>query len=240
MTADPAFDTPQYDATSAAIAAALKPDPAAIKPARCPGYECVPGRTWTEAHRDDPDPEPGFPPGHFWYAAPDHTESYMAHGDDAVKIAAARADGIAELDEHGVSLHDLAAAAVARSEILRAETMPDLPPPPADLGTDAVILGWYQAIGALDTQIAEIEDELAPLREQRDRAVLHVQEAMGDAEIGLVAGRVVVTWKWSKPRRVIDQAALEAAFGKDVVARRFMKDARAARPFRLAGKGGSR
>lgn len=46
------------------------------EPQRCPGYECGPGRTWIEAHKDEPaGRELVLPPGHFWY----EEGGYIAH-----------------------------------------------------------------------------------------------------------------------------------------------------------------
>jgi hypothetical protein len=222
MTAEHAFDTPNYQATSAQLAKV---------PDRCPGYECLPGRTWTEAHRDDPG-DPGYPPGHFWYA--DGQQSYMAHGD-----------GTGLDPDPAATLQPFAQPApVTPAEAATAQVLEDLAAPPAAVDLDQLAdpapLAWYTAIEGWDAEIAALEDQIVPLKEKRERASEIIQAAMGDAEEARIKGRPVVTWKTSKPAQRLDRKALEAAYGADVIAG-FLVDNKAARPFKiLPRRGGAR
>lgn len=90
---------------------------------------------------------------------------------------------------------------------------------------DPVAAAWLTAAKAAKAEIARLE-------EIRDRAVEHVQAAMGDREEATVGGHPAVTWAWSKPGKRLDRKALEADHGPEFVAK-YLVDNTPARPFRI-------
>ncbi len=88
---------------------------------------------------------------------------------------------------------------------------------------------WLAAARAAKARIAELE-------QVAERAIGHVQAAMGDADEATVGGRTAVTWAWSKPGKRLDRAALEADFG-DLKA--YEVDNKPARPFRIVTEDGA-
>lgn len=94
-----------------------------------------------------------------------------------------------------------------------------------DLDKDPVIAAWFQAIEGWDQQLAEI-------KEKRERAVELIKAAMGDAEQARIGGKPVATWAWSKPGQRIDRKKLEGDYGADVIAA-YLVDNAPARPFKI-------
>lgn len=64
----------------------------------------------------------------------------------------------------------------------------------------------------LDTirEYQEINTQIAELRERQATLRARIEDALGDDDTGTILGVPVITWKWSKPRR-LDQKALKAA-----------------------------
>lgn len=92
-----------------------------------------------------------------------------------------------------------------------------------ELGPTTV--AWLKAAQAASAEIAR-------LTEIRDRAVEHVQAAMGDTEQATIGGKPAVTWAWSKPGQRLDRKKLEENFGADVIAG-YLVDSKPARPFKI-------
>lgn len=90
---------------------------------------------------------------------------------------------------------------------------------------DATAAAWLRAAQAANAEIAR-------LTEIRDRAIEHIQAAMGDQETATVGGRPAVTWAWSKPGQRLDRKKLEGDFGADVIAV-YLVDNKPGRPFRI-------
>lgn len=109
-------------------------------------------------------------------------------------------------------------------------TLPPPPAPPGAVELDQTAAAWYQALCAAD-------DEIAQLKEIRDRAAEHVQAAMGDAVEARIGGRPVVTWKTSKPGTSLDRKGLEKHLGSEVFAQ-FVVVNKTARPFKVLDLGG--
>jgi hypothetical protein len=164
------------------------------------------------------------------------------------EIAAAHADGVVDLAAHGYTHPDRATAAflapaftqpapVTAAEAATAQVLDDLPAPPVTVDLDQLAdpapLAWYTAIEEWDEQLAE-------LAEKRERAVEIIQAAMGDAEEARIKGRLVITWKTSKPTKRVDRKKLEADLGADVVTERYLTESKAARPFRILPRRGAR
>ncbi len=84
---------------------------------------------------------------------------------------------------------------------------------------------WLKAARAAAAEITRLE-------EIKQRAIRHVQEAMGDDEYATVDGRRAATWAWSKPGQRLDRKKLEGDFGADVIAG-YLVDNKPARPFRI-------
>ncbi len=84
---------------------------------------------------------------------------------------------------------------------------------------------WLAAAQLAKRQIAELE-------QVAERAIQHVQAAMGDHDEATVGGRPAVTWAYSKPGKRFDKAALEADHGPEFVAK-YLVDNKPARPFRI-------
>lgn len=276
MTAEHAFDTPNYQATSAALAADCTH-----------GGDCTIHPDIGALHNFDAElPNPLFfnPDGTF--KTPEMAAFHAIHVQGGFSTPAREARRIvrdgqsnaamaaAWLTERGLSLdgeeeppaedlpgtavlagagllasggsveglRQLAAHAFAQpapvtpAEAATAQVLDDLPAPPAAVDLDQLAdpapLAWYTAIEGWDAEIAALEDQIAPLKEKRDRASEIIQAAMGDAEEARIAGRPVVTWKTSKPAQRLDRKALEAAYGADVIAG-FLVDNKAARPFKI-------
>jgi hypothetical protein len=95
---------------------------------------------------------------------------------------------------------------------------------PAEL--DATIAAWVQAAKAASDQITYYTGI-------RDRAIEHVKNAMGDATEATVSGQPAVSWAWSKPAQYVDRKNLEADLGADVVAAKYLKEKKPARPFKI-------
>jgi hypothetical protein len=91
---------------------------------------------------------------------------------------------------------------------------------------DAAVAAWYQAARAASAEI----DRCTGIR---NRAIEHIQAAMGDAHEARIDGRPVVTWKPSKPAPYIDKKALETDLPD--VAAKYTKYKQPARPFKLLG-----
>lgn len=90
---------------------------------------------------------------------------------------------------------------------------------------DPATAAWLQAARAAKKEI----DRLTAIY---DRAIGHVQAAMGDSEAATVGGKPAVTWTWSRPSKRLDRKKLEEAYGADEIAR-YLVDAKPARPFRI-------
>lgn len=90
---------------------------------------------------------------------------------------------------------------------------------------DPTAAAWLEAARAATAEIAR-------LTEIRDRAIAHVQAAMGDNETATIGGKPAVTWAWSKPGQRLDRKKLEEAYGADEIAR-YLVDNKPARPFRI-------
>lgn len=224
MTADHAFDTPDYAAISAALAGAQQPPDEAEQPN--PLFFNPDGtfKSPELAALHATQVQCGF-------STPAREARRMLR--DPRTAAMARA----WLEERGLSLDgdDEPAqppAAVTPEEAATAQVMEPLPAPPRVIDLDqlpdaAVVTAWYAAISGWDEEIAE-------LQAKRARAVEIIQAAMGDADEARIGGRPVITWRTSKPTMRLDRKALEAHFGTAVIAR-FLKPAKPARPFKILG-----
>lgn len=279
MTAEHAFDTPNYAATSAALAADCTH-----------GADCLIHPDIQAQHNFDADalnPLYSNPDGTFkspelaafhaihvqgGFSTPAREARRMiadaSRGSQTMATVKQSLMAMAWLEERGLSadgedepaaephpevlatvVSDLKAqfaqpAPVTPAEAATAQVLDDIPAPPAHVDLDQLAdpapLAWYTAIAGWDDEIAALEDQIAPLKEKRERAEEFIKAAMGDAAEARIAGRPVATWKTSRPAQRLDKAALEAAYGKDVIAG-FMRDNKAARPFKiLPRRGGAR
>jgi len=114
---------------------------------------------------------------------------------------------------------------MATCSIHPGEPLPGCAPCRSDpVELDATLAAWVQAARAA-------ADQIAYYTEIRDRAVEHIQAAMGDATSATIGGRPAVSWKTSKPGKYIDRAALEADLPD--VAAKYTRFKQAARPFRI-------
>lgn len=257
MTADPAFNTPQYDATSAALAAAEAPNPLCFNPdgtfkslemaafhaIHVQGGFTTPAR---EARRMIDE------------AARTQTPAAAAQATMAAAWLAERGlsvDGQDEPPEQHTDVEiridgnlkaqsiQITQQPVTPAEAATAQILDDLPARPVTVDLDQLAdpapLAWYQAINDWDRELADLDDQAKAIAEKRDRAIETIQAAMGDATEARVNGRPVITWKVSKPTQRLDRKALEADYGPGFVAR-YLVDNKAARPFRILPRRGAR
>jgi hypothetical protein len=96
-----------------------------------------------------------------------------------------------------------------------------------ELPPDAV--AWLRAAQAAKTEISR-------LQEICQRAIEHVQQAMGDHDEATISGRPAVTWAWSKPGQRLDRRKLEEAYGAETIAA-YLVDNQPARPFKIISGG---
>jgi hypothetical protein len=87
------------------------------------------------------------------------------------------------------------------------------------------IVAWVKAAQAATAEIKRLE-------EIRDRAIGHIQDAMGDNETATYQNKPAITWAWSKPAQRLDRKKLEEHLGPEEFAR-FLVDSKPARPFRI-------
>lgn len=132
--------------------------------------------------------------------------------------AAAARDGITELARHG---------AAQPADILTAQTLADVPAPPAFVELDDTAAAWHAALIEANTQIDHYKEIAA-------RAAEHVQAAMGDAPEARIRGKKVVTWAWSKPRLILNRDSLEATYGPEAIAAH-LRASKPSRPFKILG-----
>jgi hypothetical protein len=95
---------------------------------------------------------------------------------------------------------------------------------PEHVELDPAVAAWYQAAKAAAAEITRCT-------EIRNRAIEHIQNAMGDAEQATIDGRPVVSWKPSKPAPYIDKKALETDLPE--IAAKYTAYKKGARPFKL-------
>jgi predicted phage-related endonuclease len=95
---------------------------------------------------------------------------------------------------------------------------------PEHVELDPAIAAWYEAARAAAAEIARYG-------EIRNRAIEHIQNAMGDAVEARIGGRPVVSWKPSKPSEYIDAKALRDELPD--VAAKYTKLKAPARPFKI-------
>lgn len=111
--------------------------------------------------------------------------------------------------------------------VIKAETLADVPAPPAAVDLDDTAAHWYQAAVTARAEIDRHTEIYA-------RAVAHVQAAMGDASEARISGVKVATWAPAKPRMILSREAAEAEVGKDKVAG-WLRPSKPSRPFRITG-----
>lgn len=147
------------------------------------------------------------------------------HAFDTPNYAATSAELAARVNVDICFLHNAPDCAECKPRQLPQTSPLANPPPPAPVDLDEVAAAWYKHLRDIDAQAAD-------LKAKRERAVEHLQAAMGDAHEARIGGLPAITWRPSKPGKQLDRKALEAAYGKEVIAG-FEVDKKAARPFKI-------